>query len=433
MQTAALRLDQAPAFSVPLRFFLVAPVFGLAAAALLAVHGPQALGSRWAPQAIVLTHLLTLGFITQVMLGALMQMLPVVAGAPLPRPRALAWAVHLPLVLGTAALAAGLLLGHTALLRFAVASLGGGLLLFIGAAARALARAPQVHPGVTAMRLALGGLALTVLLGAALGLARSGLPVPGGRALVDMHLAWGLVGWVTLLVIGVAYQVVPMFQLTPTYPAPLQRLLVPAIFVALLAWSTLQFVAAPAALRYAAGLAVLTGPAAFALVTLRLQARRRRRQPDATTRFWRLGMASLAAAVAAAAALPWPDEPHGGYLVGALALVGFASSVILGMLYKIVPFLAWLHLHQRGIRYVLPNMKEILPDHRTLPHVWLHAVALLALCAAILAPPPLRLGLAPAAAGLLLALSYGWLGINLIYAVRVYHRALRAAPAPHVD
>jgi hypothetical protein len=116
-------------------------------------------------------------------------------------------------------------------------------------------------------------------------------------------------------------------------------------------------------------------------------------------------------------------------LAGVLAIVGFATSVIHGMLYKIVPFLAWLHLHQRGLRYVLPNMKEILPDRRTLPHVWLHAGALGLLGVTCLAPAA-----APAAraAGVLLALSYGWLAVNLLYALGVYRRALQALPS-HVD
>ncbi len=435
MQTTVLRLDETPPISVPMRFFLTAPAFALAAAALLAVHGSQTLISRWAPATIALTHLITLGFVTQVMIGALMQMLPVVAGAPLPRLRFVAWAVQLPLVFGTAAFAAGLWLGRALLLGVGVVLLGVGFFLFLAAAALALARVPQVHPGVTAMRLALGALALTVLLGIALGLERSGVPIlPGsGRALADIHFAWGLVGWVTLLVIGSAYQVVPMFQLTAAYPVRLQRFLVPAIFVALLVSSTLHVLVVPAILRDVAALIVLAGPAVFALVTLRLQARRRRRQPDATTRFWQLGMASGLAAVANVVALPWPDEARGALLVGVLAIVGFASCVIHGMLYKIVPFLAWLHLHQRGIRCVLPNMKEILPDCRTLPHTWVHAAALLALCGAILAP---RLMPAPAA-GLLLALSYGWLGLNLHYALRVYCRSLHAPPAPtiapHVD
>jgi hypothetical protein len=436
MQTAGLHFDQAPPFSVPLRFFLAAPLFGLAAGLWLAVVGHTALASRWAPLTIALTHLLTLGFVTQVMIGALMQLMPVVAGTPFARPRAFAWAVQTPLLAGILLYAVGIAHGARGPLRFGLALLAAALLGLALTALLRLRRAAAAYATIAAMRLALAALLVAVLLGLILGLVRSGaIPSFGHelRALADLHLAWGLAGWVGLLVIGVGYQVVPMFQLTPAYPAAVTRALAPALFAALAAWSLAHGLSNSrlSFLLIATGLAVPAALAVFALATLALQAKRRRRQPDATTRFWQLAMASLLLAAASTAALPWLENaaPRAAMLAGVLAIVGFATSVIHGMLYKIVPFLAWLHLHQRGLRYVLPNMKEILPDRRTLPHVWLHAGALGLLGVTCLAPAA-----APAAraAGVLLALSYGWLAVNLLYALGVYRRALQALPS-HVD
>jgi hypothetical protein len=43
-------------------------------------------------------------------------------------------------------------------------------------------------------------------------------------ALTDLHAVWGLAGWTALLLVaGVAYQVVPMFQMTPPYPSLARR------------------------------------------------------------------------------------------------------------------------------------------------------------------------------------------------------------------
>jgi len=86
----SLSYDAAPAFSTPLRFFLTAPAFGIAAGATpLAV--PELLDSRWTPGALAVTHLMAVGFMLSVMLGALLQILPVVAGRsfryPEPFPR----------------------------------------------------------------------------------------------------------------------------------------------------------------------------------------------------------------------------------------------------------------------------------------------------------------------------------------------------------
>ena len=65
----------------------------LASGLLLAFAGAAALASRWLPLAFALTHLGTLGFLCSVMFGALYQMIPVVAGSPVPGAR-LAHAVH---------------------------------------------------------------------------------------------------------------------------------------------------------------------------------------------------------------------------------------------------------------------------------------------------------------------------------------------------
>jgi hypothetical protein len=74
------------------------------AALLMLWQGPGIFASRWLPATLALTHLLTLGFMAQVMLGALLQMLPVMVGVVIPRPRLIAALIHIPLTLGTLAL-----------------------------------------------------------------------------------------------------------------------------------------------------------------------------------------------------------------------------------------------------------------------------------------------------------------------------------------
>jgi hypothetical protein len=109
MNPAGLSLEQAPPFSVPLRFFLTAPWFLVLAAALMLWEGSGIFASRWLPATLALTHLLVLGFMAQVMLGALLQILPVAVGVTVPRPRLTAALIHIPLTLGTLTLAGAFL------------------------------------------------------------------------------------------------------------------------------------------------------------------------------------------------------------------------------------------------------------------------------------------------------------------------------------
>lgn len=414
-QQAGLSFEQAPPFSLPLRFFLTAPLFLLAAAGLI-VWVPDALASRWTPQALAVAHALTLGFLAMVMLGALLQMLPVVAGASLPAPRLVAWFSHVPLTLGTVALMTGFLTAAPATFGIGIVLLGGGLTVFLAAASISLARA-VTGVTVTGIRLAVMSLGVTLLLGLALALLRAGWWTPPAiEAAIAAHAAFGLLGWVLLLVIGVAYQVVPMFQITPPYPPRLSRWLAGALFTLLLLHASAPLFFQAAAALVDAGLA--GGTLAFAVATLRLQARRRRKLPDVTLNYWRLGMTSLIACVAiwfVAQFWPaWADSDAYPLLLGVLFIGGFAVSGVSGMLYKIVPFLAWFHLQAQlqARAGSIPTMKDMIAERWTRWQFRLHLVACV-----LLAAVPFRPQLA-IAAGSVLALSALLLWVNLLSAVR---------------
>ncbi len=372
-----LKFDQAPPFSVPLRFFLTAPLFALLAALVALWQGPALFESRWSPATLAVTHLLTLGVLGMVMLGAMMQVLPVLAGAPVARPRVIALLVHTSLTVGTLALAAGFLTGEPFLFDAAAALLAVAFSVFLAAVALSLARVRVAGATVTTLALAAGALGLTVLLGLWLAAARGGLAgMPA--ALRDLHPAWGFLGWAGLLVTAVACQFIPMFQMTRAYPRWMARGLAPAMLASLGAWSMASWYGTGVAAAFAAVLPVALY-CAFAGTTFWLQARRRRRQPDVNIAFWRAGIVC-----AIAAGLLWLAAPS-PMLVGVLAIAGALLSIITGMLYKIIPFLAWFHLQARlGAR--APNVRQYLDDAKQRRQLWLHLAAVSLLAGAVLAP-----------------------------------------------
>ncbi|MEW6133295.1 MAG: hypothetical protein AB1591_09060 [Pseudomonadota bacterium] len=411
-----LAFEQAPPFSLPLRFFLTAPLFLIAAALLIALY-PEALTSRWTPQALALTHALTLGFLAMVMLGAMLQMLPVVAGSPVPATRFVARASHVALILGTVALMAGFLLSTPKAFAAGVILLLAAFAVFI-AAAISLARA-AANVTVNGMRFAVASLIFTIALGAALALLRAGWWNESLEGASAAHVGFGLLGWVLLLVVGVAYQVVPMFQITPPYPPRLSRWLAGAMFALLALRALAPIFPYPAVILLDAGLA--TGVLLFAFHTLNLQSRRRRKLPDITLDYWRIGMASLIACVLAwlvAQLWPaWADSNAYPLLLGVLFLVGFAVSVVAGMLYKIVPFLAWFHLQAQlqAKAGTIPNMKQMIDEKNLRLQFRLHLAALALLVAAVAWPAALHMP-----AGIVLALSALMLWGNLSTALRRY-------------
>ena len=215
---ALLSYDQSPPLGAPLRFFLTAPFFGILAGLLLLWSGPEVFAARWTPAALALTHLITAGFMLQVMLGALMQILPVLLGANMANPMRVASVVHAEITLGALFLVAAFLSFSPWLFKLAALFSGLGVACFVGSAAQALHGIASTNPTTQGLKLSLLGLSVTVILGMLLAVSLGwslNLPL---MLLADIHLGWGFVAWGVVLLAAVAYVVVPMFQLTPAYP-----------------------------------------------------------------------------------------------------------------------------------------------------------------------------------------------------------------------
>lgn len=415
-----LSFEQAPPIDVPLRFFLTAPFFGLTAGLLLLIQGGDMLSSRWTPAALAGTHLLVAGYMLQVMCGALLQFVPVAAGGNIWRPRWVAACVHPLLIASAAALIAAFLSQRPVLYTVAAHGFVLALGFFASVVSLALWRTPAHGPTIVALRIAVLALLVTMGLGFVLatGLARSvNWPL---LAITDVHAAWGLGGWSMILLAGVSYFVVPMFQLTPSYPAWLARGLPLAMLAVLLLWSW-PFHGMANDTRMAIFIGGLGICGLFAAETLHLQHHRRRKVKDVTLQFFRIAMLSMLAVFVSALFFSARPElqldPRAATWLGALMIVGVFVSAINGMLYKIVPFLNWLHLqNQCGLQAVPPTMNKMIPEPAMRGQLYLHLAALLTLLAAVWLPVLAR------PAGLLFALACAWLGWNLFGAVRVYMR-----------
>lgn len=130
--------------------------------------------SFWSPVTLALTHLITLGYLATVMVGALLQMLPVVLGAPVPVVRFVAWLGLLGLSCSTPSVALGFLLGEPLWLYAGMLILVAGLAPFIIAIAFSLVRTPAAQV-VWPIRQATLSLLVTLALGIALGGGLAGL------------------------------------------------------------------------------------------------------------------------------------------------------------------------------------------------------------------------------------------------------------------
>ncbi|RLA74269.1 MAG: hypothetical protein DRG30_05485 [Epsilonproteobacteria bacterium] len=412
-QQNGLSLDQAPPISVVFHLFLIASFFGILAGFMILFYQETIFDSA-SVGAITLTHTLTLGVMVSFMLGALFQMLPVIAGVVLSSPIKRSWWIQVPFALGMIILL--LVFNFTAYSQlYSVASLllGSSLLGAIGIMLHKLIKLPHHSASSHGMMVALLAFAITILLALYLTATLSGLAQGSYYTQVKtLHYHFGLMGWVALLIISISFQVVEMFYVTPPYPKILSRYLTGTMVFLLLLKIPLAFLLPSAIITINTLLALLL--VSFAVITLYRFSQRKRPLADASMWFWRLGMGSLILAMLLWIISAFISHP----LMASVTYIAFASfalSVVFAMFYKIVPFLTWFHLNAQGY-YTAPMMHEVIHPKTAKKHFWIHRAMVIILLLSLF------IGKLIFIAGVLTILSFGWISYQIIHAHLLYRK-----------
>ena len=412
-QQNGLSLDQAPPISVVFKLFFGASLFGILAGALVLFYQTDIFDAS-STAAITLTHTLTLGVMASFMLGALFQMLPVIAGVVIDAPAKKSWWIQLPFVLGTISLLLAFNLPQYHHLYWLAAILLGVSLL--GAAVMMLKNlaAIQYHTSSSkGMVLALISFTILVCLALYLTLSLGGLSegVYYSQAR-EIHYSFGLFGWIALLIISISFQVIEMFYVTPPYPGWMTKGMTLTILILLMMKAAAEMLLP--AYTLAADIAIALLLIIFASITLYRLTQRKRPLADATIWFWRTGMASLITAM-----LLWllsmAIESNEVVALSYLAYISFALSIVFAMFYKIVPFLTWFHLNAQGY-YSAPMMHEVIHPKTAKKHYWIHLAMILSFLLSLFVNKIVFL------AGLLTILSFAWISWQIVHAYRLYRK-----------
>jgi hypothetical protein len=341
------------------------------------------LSDRWHPLMMLLSHSFLLGFVGLVMVGSIFQMLPVVAGTAVPRPILHSRILLALLLLGMAGLLAGFISFDWRGWRSLVVVLGAALFCFLVVFFDRLLRVRSAAPAVLGMNLAGLSLLWVVALGAAFIASFSGFPILRAFRpfLTDIHLSWGVAGWIGFLIQGVLCQVIPMFFVTPPFSKALIRAQMAVLFAALTAKSVLVlFVLVNPVLFMILDWLVYASVFFGAAYSLTLSFQRKRKVRDLSLWLIRFGLGGV---LAGTALLSLRHSPTSVFAFQVIALFGI-NSIVLGMLFKIVPFLVWFHLQAqaldallKGRNVAVPTMKEIVSDKMVSVQMAFHAAMLL--------------------------------------------------------
>jgi hypothetical protein len=373
MNTAGLSLSDAPPFRGVYPFFLAAAAFGsLSFFALAFAHEPN----RYDPFIIASVHLFTIGFLLNAIFGSLTQMLPVVGGIKIDSPKIIK-ASFFGLSIGAATFFAGFVLyrpflfvATTILLLTAV--LFFGMLLF-----KISAKQGEISQTVKGIRLSIVVALISIGLGVHLLSSHAMNHIGASHMdLANTHIILSVFGFVGVLVISVAHQVLPMFYVAPEFPKFCK------------AWPYVIFFSSlalfiPASAIYAK-IVIWIAFLAFGVVALKKLKERRRLMSDASLKLWQTALLMLITGLTFWAYSTFFELPGQKFIFTLFFGLGFIGSVIKAMINKIVPFLAWFHLTSMG-KWDTPTVREMITDKAANIELYLHWSAIVVFCISIFA------------------------------------------------
>jgi len=357
MELQGLSTDQAPPLSVPIRFFTTAPLFGVIAGFIIFFTDSSILINRYSVESIVITHLLTIGFLGFIMLGSLTQMLPVLAGAKIPKPQSISITSYVLLIIGSLSMVFGLLNDNDTLTTIAFLGLGSGFLLILTSIMLGIKTVKHFNATVKGMAISVGFAFSIVVMGLYMLYGYMSNDISSTHFIIaNVHSVWAIFGFAGILIISVSFQVLPMFYVAPKFKPFCKNRVVYIISTGLMLWLFFNIYFDEYAFLAKIWLALFF--LAFATTVWIKFNKRKRPVSDVTVWYWRSASIFLMLGV-----FLWITDEYfkHEYIVMVAILIGggFILSVMIGMLYKIVPFLVWFHLNAMGYMSI-PTMVEMI-------------------------------------------------------------------------
>jgi hypothetical protein len=403
----------APAIKLPLAFMLTG-LMALMVAATWLVFQPSLLASyHYSQYVIALTHLFVLGWICSIVMGAMYQLVPVALETKLYSEKLARWqfALHVIGFIGMVWMFRSWNMkqvGHFG----TVMTVGVGLFVFN--IARTLLRVPKWNVTATAVAAALFWISMTVLAGLSIAAGKAlaesndgiiapekaGLLLSGLISLASFvshfdaisamhaHAHLGGVGFFTMLIVGISYKLIPMFTLSDVQNRRRAGLSVALLNIGLAGAFAAILLRSPWKLAFALVVVIALGIYEWELWSI-LRARKRR-SLDWGIRYFLTAAALLAVVSLLAVVLSWPGLPLNPFtgqlenLYGFLGLIGVVSFAIIGMLYKIIPFLLWFGVYSKHIgRAKVPALSEMYSSRLQMIGYWSFLICLIVISVGI--------------------------------------------------
>lgn len=386
--TAAVTAARPRHTRLPLLYFGLAHVALASAFAAMAFDPARFAGFFYHPRMIAVVHLVTLGWISASILGALYMIAPMALRARLPAGWLdfTAWALY---GIGVLGMVAHFWIDSPKGMVWSAGTVTVGLLWVAARAAVALWPAPVPRAVKLHFFLAFLNVLIAATLGVLLGLNKVE-PVLGGFVMTNVyaHAHMAALGWATMMVMGAGYRLLPM--LLPS-AMPEGRLV--ALSAILLEAGVLGLFASFLLRSWWVGLFALLVVAGLAVFLSRVVWMKRHprpapkalRRPDWGVLHAIQSLLYLAAAAGLGIALAFADDPvwtfRAAPVYGTLGLVGFLAQIVVGVQQRLLPLYAWMRSYQGVVpeeQPPSPHETPVRPLQAAVFVLWTAGVPLLA-------------------------------------------------------
>lgn len=390
---AGLSTKNAPSPKVVLPHYATASIFFLVASILLFFAANDIVLTYIGPKILAITHILVLGWISMIIFGALYQLIPVVMEVKL-FSETLAHISLYSLIVGTLLLSYSFWNSYIAMTHFI--EIGGtfiiiSVILFVINALFSALKTKQKTIENTFIVTAAFWLLLTVLLGLfiILNFVFQFIEM-SNLELLKIHVQFGIIGWFMMLVIGVASKLLPMFFIAHKLNRTFLKLSYYFTNIGLIALIIVYLCKCGSIFLFPAGFIMFLGILFFIKYNYDAYKMRLRKKLDIGMKLSVLAFILLILTLVFGILTLGDFESLNAYsnniklAYGISLILGFFTSLILGQMYKTLPFIVWLKIYQEKVgKYKTPMPADLYSEKTAKFHYYTFILALISIFSGI--------------------------------------------------
>jgi len=371
-----------PPFKVVVKYFIAGIGSFFLLNLLLLLNYDYISGHHFQPKILSLTHIATLGWITMIIFGAMIQLVPVVLEVKLFSAR-LAEIQFWIFVIGIIGLVYKFW-HFNSVISFTIPAilLNLSMYIFIFNIVATMKSVKIWNITGTYLASALFYLFVTAIAGLLLAINLDSPYIKINHLqYLNLHAHVAFIGWVSMVVMGVTYKLIPMFTLSHDFKLLFAKVAFVLINIGLLGISIIMHYSQMSIFYFVFVPMIAIGIFFFLIQVIIIFKKRIRKKFDVGIKFSSfaytvLGITTLLGLVIAF--IDYQSIINLTLIYGYLIIFGYLSMLIVGQMYKIVPFLVWYNKYSSKVGFEkVPMLKDMFNEKIALVGFYLMILAII--------------------------------------------------------